>query len=119
MRLLLVEDDELLVASLRKELEQQGFAVGRMNGRSGDHASGCVTGSKNRPGKVSFSRRSMKWPGCMSESLVSLFQEDIGNPIAASIPISAGVFNEEAWLTSCARLPSIVRREMVRVSSRA
>ena len=27
MRLLLVEDDELLVASLRKELEQQGFAV--------------------------------------------------------------------------------------------
>ena len=27
MRLLLVEDDELLVASLRKELERQGFAV--------------------------------------------------------------------------------------------
>ncbi len=27
MRLLLVEDDDLLVASLRKELEQQGFAV--------------------------------------------------------------------------------------------
>jgi len=27
MRLLLVEDDELLVASLKKELEQQGFAV--------------------------------------------------------------------------------------------
>lgn len=97
----------------------QGPGGGRINGREGFQSSGVDIGSKKSSGKLPLNKKFTKCVGVIGEVLERLFHNVLGNPIAASIPISVGEDKVEVYSINDDRRPSNGRRVMVLEESSA